>query len=642
MSSFRVPVKKATDLSYSYIADYNERIQKMCGNTCKHSDYYGYNNNGHLCSTICKTIYEALDNGIILANDTIQSVICCFLKNDKHSRDIRKCCLHANGGELVPVLNILFGQYMPIPNDFARFITYMEFDNCYNSFTQIPTFAGLSDEYLNIAVANRLRYSLSDADNELVAFILKHIDINEDNIYQLCGCMNHHVDKLLSGYIDKFNGSLCKYDYMSRACEALPYTKNIINSLIGRGSSIRSEHLTIVCSKCDTNAIDFILQKTRLTVTREHYNALLTCKQYVKQNPSKSTPYSSYYRYTPPNPWIDGYSAEKMELLIKHGYKLDYTDICESIKKKVVIPGIERFDIPLDEKILELCYANEFYPPYNFSCIKPEMLELQNLCLSRRTVEIKKLIKAHNLVPDKKCMENASTFRANILIYDFLVANGGKPTYKCITNCANLLKDNRYLTRIITDYGKIHDSEIQTYQDKIKDLENLVIQLGGTLPQNNAQTNVNIVDTNIDNADSVDDMDNVDNTDNDDCDDSDDSETEDINDGNIDELGNNQNFKIHHIDMDDETMAEIQRKYKAKSQLTPILLQLFKLDKRRRPTYGDVKQLLLSKIRDEKWINEHNKTLINPPQNIKNKLGMQEDEFIEFGELDKLICKLYS
>ena len=46
------------------------------------------------------------------------------------------------------------------------------------------------------------------------------------------------------------------------------------------------------------------------------------------------------------------YTPEKMEILIKYGYKIDYDDLVFSIKNKKEIPMIDRFNINLDQKLL--------------------------------------------------------------------------------------------------------------------------------------------------------------------------------------------------------------------------------------------------------------------------------------------------
>ncbi len=654
---------------YDHIKDDNHKIETMCNTPCQHQQVYVNNSvTDPCCSLICDTIHNCYAQGKLLTNKTISTFLKYICKTHYYYTHINSMCIYKNKTVLVDILTILFGQCIPPIEIFKELIQIPEYDVCYNSFSENPEFIKFDDNYIDIIINNRLKYSCINDDTYLVQILMKHMDMTTNILHKLCSCRSEMLSNVLSGIIDKFSGDITE-DFLLEACEGLPYTKRTIESLKNRGFQLNEKHLEIVCSKCNIESIEYILQLSRMPIIKTHFTALVTSKNYVKSNDGKKEFNGRYGRSTMtlPSTWEAGYTIEKMELLIKYGYVPDYDDVLFGIKNKVEIPNIERFSIPLDQQLLDLCWANDFYPQYNFSWISSSMIELQKLCMTKRLKDIKLLVKKNNLVPDRKCMENASRCRNNVPIYDYLTSIGGKVTYKCVQNCTKEMKDNKFLIKLANDYENIYINEINSYKDKIEKLEQEIIKLGGSktnsipepiiegvngkveTPKNikkitksvNKKAITNIKKTkNIELTDDDDDNNNNDNNNDNNNGNNNDNNNNDNN--NNDDNNNNYSHVELNINILDSEILEIQKKYRLKSQPPNNFTKIFGIEKNNgKMSYTDIKKYVLNKIKTDDWFYKNDKSIINLPENIRKIFNLNENEGLSFSDIDKFVCLFY-
>lgn len=650
------------------IDDYNEAIMDHMKASCGHTQYYYYGKSDHVCTKICNLIHECYDNKHALTQatfDCFMSYISCHAAYQMYTYDASRTCLHKNSPALLHTLALLFGAFIPNNDVLKKMIVFNDYDGVYKHLEDNPGFNGLSEEQVKIIVDERLNYSEELKNRELVDFVIKNSQLNVNNITALAGCRNELLSFTLSGLIDKFDGQVTDAMLMA-ACKALPSSKHSVQSLLNRGLELSSDHFTEVCALCDESSIDYFLQTSRLPIERKHFQALIKSKKYTRADIDDNSGYR-WYRYNQKHdPWNESYSMEKMELLIKYGYKPDYDDVLFSAKEKKELPEIERFGIILDQKILDACWDVDFYPvSYNFDCVTPEMIMLQGLCKTRRAAEIKKTLKTHAMVPDRKCMENAACFRSNLPIYNHLKNLGGRPTFKCIKNASKELKGNEYIVTLIDDYEKIMVNDMDSSQNRIKILEAEILKLGGTIPNIDVKE-VNIEKMMITESDELDDDDEI-------VDSSDDLEEEvivvpgkktskKIDDENefivvpgkktgkkkiaskkdnipeTDEIKEIIVKKTLNLTIESDKVVELQKQYRLKTVPPKKMIEIFKCDKNKKLSYSDVKKFLIDKMKTDNWVDEDDKNLINIPQNVRDKLNLEKDGLITFGDIDKLIC----
>lgn len=696
--------KVSNQLTIDKTKPFDEQIEQLCMKKCTHQDYCYSGNKTSVCDLLCNTINECYAYDGVLSDKAIELFLNYICAKSQYTYWNQRCCCIMNKSKLSNVLSLLFNQYFPKRELFNILIEIIQYDQCYYSFSSNPNFTTFPEQYIDTIIEKRLEFSCSDTDNSLANLLIKHTEITKENIFKLCGCMNYSISAQLASIIDKFADTFDD-SFLVKACNGLPYTRQTIEALLNRGLQLNKNHLVIVCSKCDVQSIEYILQKSRISITKEHFQAIITSRHYNKEtkvikNPKQDDESSDdqdySFRYGKNNKktvsgYINGYSNEKSELLIKYGYIPDYSDIEFGIKNKVEIYGIERFDIVLDKKLLELCWDNDFYPQYKFDCIQPEMVELQKICKTRKLAELKKIIKTHSLVPDRKCMENAACFKTNLQAYKILCDAGGKITYLCIKNCASQLNNNYYLVQLVNDFESIYNNNNKEYQNKITELEKQITELGGTvipfvLTQipNKIITVINkstIEDDNISSFDDISDEEQSNISSSSHSQEEVKSKPDNRNIGKAPILKNNKVNKkqiekkpiskntlakikaknIEVVDDDDDMdindnddsnnvlilnidnikIATIQKQYRLKSIPPSKIIEIFKVPKTIKMSYADVKKYVLDKIKTENWIDTNDKNLLNIPNNIREKMGLNKTGSVSFNDIDKLICMFY-
>lgn len=637
--------------------DHNERILKYLGQNCGHYTksggyYYGHNKDPIICNDICQIIQK---HGSIDDNNCKNFIQMITLEKTQpyYYYESKKNCSTENGNKIKEVLKIIFKSYFPEEGEFKNLLKYTAYDLCYQSLKEYKDFTYYTPGYIQ-EIVNRLNNLDHEKDNNqsFISQFIDHIASTDENLSVMVNCKNEIFSAFTSQLIDKFEGNLSN-ELLTNACYALPYNKQVINSLIGRGMVLTDEHLSIVCSLANLEAIDFILAISKMPIKQIHFKKLIESTRKKEKDPRY------YWRYRE-DERVSNCTPEKIEILIKHGYKISYEDLKLSIKNKQIIPGIERFDIKLDKALLEYCWANDFYPPYNFDCIDPEMLQLEKLCNGQHLADVKALINKHKLVPDQKCMENAAKFKTSNRTMDFLISKGGKVNINCVENCAKEQKSNRLLLTIVNEFKKNYNNEVQDYKDRIQKLEEIIKDLGGEVPKDKKEENKNsklepkttktpkkptstlpkggkkaktaaqsknknviIIDEESDEELEMDET----------------NPKEETPQNGVQHSENN--YQMIDLKIDQNKIVEIQKQYKLKSSSNENIQSIFKIPKNKKVSYNDVKKILLDKIKDESWIDQKDKSLIKIPDDIKKKLNIESNDYIKFNDIDKLVCLFF-
>lgn len=585
-----IPVLYGCDHISNYITKQIEENQKMDGDDVKNVLNYFAD---------CRTQYS-YDSGIV-----------CFSKNKELINIFKLMFQHTslddvNSTALFKFISVLIE--MPFAYDLFPFLSKMNYE--------------LSDE-LYQQLIDKLRFSDDRAQIEYIAdFVFRQIIKSEklkQNLPVLTRCTEFCNN--LAQFIDKFDGTI-KPEYLLEACKGLPYTKNILLSLTGRGLEYNEETKEAVIAYCNAESIDYYLTNTRQPVIKKDVETLMQAYRYIGLQ-KKSARY--YYDNVPVNKdgfntvKGSGYDTEKMEILIKHGYNVTKADILFGIQFSCEILNVSRFNIVFDQEILSECWKYDFYPNYPFNCITPEMVTLQKACNKRAKSEISRIIKNHNLVPDQKCMENACKFKNNKPILDMLVGAGGKYTFKCIKNCASEMQSKETIMLIINSFEKQYEKEKQQYENKIKELE-AKLKLQSTT--NNNEDNPVIVEPIVTKEEEK-----IINQIIDDFTDSDLDKPEDI---------------VDTVDtvIIDISKSKIPKSTKRKINVPKKYAEYFKKDPKTKMSFCDLKKELIDTIRDKNWIDEKNKTLIILPTDLNTKLGITPGR-IKFEDIDKVTAMFY-
>lgn len=247
---------------------------------------------------------------------------------------------------------------------------------------------------------------------------------------------------------------------------SMPYSQPLLPVYMSRGIEISIDHLKIALSHGNIDAIKFISKHIDFVADTALFDILINSVKYIGN-------YSKYvsWGYKSANP-IDklgytinkgsGYSNVVFEILVDNGYILNIEDLKKSIRLRIELPNIERFNLELGNEIDGLCFLKKWYPRYTFKNIDPKLIDLQRLCIDPKISELKRFFKGSpNVKPNQYCMILVLMSKPTIKIVDLLIEKGG------ILDIVNL----QWYSGFITKKGQSLFKAAINYHDK-KELEN--------------------------------------------------------------------------------------------------------------------------------------------------------------------------
>jgi hypothetical protein len=651
-------------------------LNQLFNQDCKHRTRT--NGNNVICVPISTHINTALINNVALPNDTIQKFYDYLVKTYYYYSG---SCLTADTKSWIPFLKKLFVNYPPPTKTLEILLQTKECDICYVS---IPNNIMNDLAYINTFMNYRFKHSnlIGYNDQILVDTLLEKIKLTDLVLSILIGSRSSYLAERLGQIIDKTVNLKLLPKHLDEAANYLPSSKPIISALVSRGIPLNSKHLEAVCLTGDILSIDYIIHTGKLMVKAEHFKAIILSKKYMLESNRHM-----YYHHNNNNNNVhfklsdtvyiysgDAFTSDRFEVLIKNGYMPNTEDVLFSITYKKELPGLHRFtNIKLDKTVLEACWDNDFYPQtYKFDCISKEQIQLQELCKTRRVADIRGMLKANSsLTIDRKCMENSCTFAKNT-VYEFLKEKGGVPNVKCIENMAKALKNNKLILQVIKDFDKVNTEEIQKLQKRVSELEKQVAdEPTGPLTKPVAKTVAKTVAKPVakpvakrqvvkgkKNVVIIDDVE--------------EEEEEGLEEEEEEKTAGSEKIKktagsekikkipvkceapknkitevkteepiYITLPINQEKVLSIQKDQRNRKVVTKKMIKILGYEKEEKVNYSEVRNSLLVKIKDEKWIKD-NKNVITLPGPIKKVLNLTDKvSIMPFSDLDRLVCLLY-
>lgn len=646
----------------------DEELRQILLVKCRHITYAWHGVAEYTCSRACNYIKQRIEEGYKFSDEILSFFFKELYTGKQESYYEREKCIYKDPQNISNTLSLIFNTHdlssQKIQEHLDILIKFiLKGTNYYDHCVKILANIGYDfSDKLELILESRFKESKdSSQDEKLVATVMEMLDqieIRPEALLQLCNCRHTALCNKTASIVDKYAGTLGEA-HLEQACYVLPYSNQLVMSILSRKIKMTANCLNIVCQYAPAESLDLILSTTRSPVTKTQFQKVVDSMDWVGNYQS------NYYYYRRNNSNYNGYACDnsqetvgpKIEALIKHGYKPDYDDVIYAVNHKIEIPGIERFGIKLDKELLEKCWDHNFYPQgYKFECIDPKMIELQKLCNSRAKVQIAKLLKQHKLTPDRKCMENSCNFANNQVVLDLLINNGGKLSYKCIRNCANQLKSNHMLIHIIDEYEKTHNKEIEELKNKIDELEKMIKSGGIILEQKEDKTQKNIKEKKSD-TQKIEKEPKKNKHDDDDDDDLDEKKTTDVEKKNpahelieIDQIDDMEDGILEEIaesnkivNIDESRLNKIPKQKRIKGKIPKRYAEYFELSEKERTqkmSFIDLKKDLIDRIRLNKWYDHDDQQLIKLPHTLSHTLKIK-DGYIKFGEIEKLLGLFY-
>lgn len=300
---------------------------------------------------------------------------------------------------------------------------------------------------------------------------------NNDNFISLFSIRSYKLHHAIANIFDKYDGTVVVFDQnlLIAACRFLPYTLPIVQALLGKELIIDKKCVHAVLQFGNVEGIQFIIDRFDKNITSGHFNTLLNSKKYVGLTYSLYSNYKSHRTFSCDNYGYSiekgsGYSDEAAKIFLNKGYKINKDNFIVAIKNNIQLQDIDKLGIKIDSEIEDICFRSSFYPICTFQNIDPKVIELQKLCIQPKISELRQFFKNNqNVEPNEKCMITAIKARVVDKTLQYLVANGGTITPKCLINHPAFKSITyRNLVKNAADY---HDLKIKEYEAKIEKLE---------------------------------------------------------------------------------------------------------------------------------------------------------------------------
>jgi len=197
-----------------------------------------------------------------------------------------------------------------------------------------------------------------------------------------------------------------------------------------------SDTLSNACAKCNVNQIQQHLEKKKIPTVRDLMAVLKYCS------------YNTYDKEIIINMFVD------------YGYNLSYKEFLETLKYKIKIRSIDKFNFVYDDAFYELCAEYYFYPYADKEIDKFKMLLFACKSSSRLYEDInliRTLIK-NGVRPNIDCLIfSCNKYTNNYEIIKLILSKGIVPNIECLKLCTTF-KNKKIIEMVTTQYSDMHDN----------------------------------------------------------------------------------------------------------------------------------------------------------------------------------------
>jgi hypothetical protein len=319
-------------------------------------------------------------------------------------------------------------------------------------------------------------------------FIPEHIEFICSNYTYLIANTNHNAyygtnykisqnipDKDANEFTNKLISELINRKIkVSKSAILLAILHNLnlstIKTLLTLGPAVCEDYLIAACFSLNKDMIDFLLDN-KIEPTSKCMQAIF--KMYATDNLGFSVngiklgEIRKDKAHSLKDTTIIKKYTQIIETLLNYNYKLEYQDVLEATRNFVQVNNIEKYNIKLDSKFLEVCSEVGFYPNYKHD-IKADIKCLQKECNKYGNLTaIKELVNKQHLKPDAICMENACKFKSNLQTIKFLYEKGAPIDHNAVKNIVHS-NGNSAMIFIVDEYVRSLESKINKQNTNTK------------------------------------------------------------------------------------------------------------------------------------------------------------------------------
>ena len=396
------------------------------------------------------------------------------------------------------------------------------------------------------------------------------------------------------------------------------------------GISPDSDCLQKACNAGTIELIEYIIS-FRVHPTKECIKAVILHGPNISYCKGKKRYTNNYYNIT----FTEEQVNNIIDRMVEEGYKVSIEDVELALKKGIKIDRLDQYGIPMDEKLLGICYKHNIFP-YDIN-VAPDINCVREICSKGNNIsEIKKALKGNNIKPDYECLKKASKVGRNSAVVSYLMDEHGiEPDIECVQECLTVIpysETARILLEKLEDVFVQKNTKIMEQEDTIKQLTNTDIHF---VPTQQSDDNDDILSSIPENHMDGSEESSYEELVSDDHSDSESDSEELVNKSATSENENENNIVSEIVTFNIEKISS--RQVKKEVVLFKDVAKLFKIKK---ASFIELRNALLEMIMKEKMVDVNDKNIINISDKLCNLLIIPRKSKINIDQIDNMVTQM--
>ena len=326
--------------------------------------------------------------------------------------------------------------------------------------------------------------------------------------------------------------------------------------------------------------------------------------------------------------------AATVDILIEHGYKIDYNDVVFALSKECFINDINRFNIDFGPKFLEKCTEYNYYP-YDIDT-KPTLKCLRIECGRTGNLSTVKKLISKGVKPDIECLRIACNNKSNKQTIHYLVDKYGlKPDLTCLKNNAKHI-NNVTLNYILENYDEPKVNVKKNKKEDLSSSEDSIIE--SSEEEKKVSTDNNDLDDKQENYDNLAKELELDL----------DEDSKNINkkskknikvvkdkDKKKSKINSNKEIKL-------EEPKNIPKSKRTKEKIPTNIIKFFKIKTGTKLSFIKLRKYMMDYIKNNELYDKEDKTMIIPDKKLCKLLKLDDDVKVNFAYFDNLVYQCYN
>jgi hypothetical protein len=389
-------------------------------------------NNHSICINMVNILDKALNTEEIIDNTSIKNFFELIFQQTNYSYSCLSSYHNKNYQKILLLIEKINNKNIRIEPIF--FAKYCQFGDDKSGLNIIINQINLDKDYCDKLLLEKNIKSQYGSYNTFITICINNSKINILNyvIENMSFTIFNEILIYLKPINDKSVDSLIKFIKKHSISMDNKILINLVDNFINKPQIIKLIYNIISKSNSDLTLKKILLERSVKTLNKELIITILEETNEILLTNDLLTILinQNYFReiYGSNN---NKQTAEIIDIFILYGFKITKEIVIDLLNKGCYINNIEKYNIEIDNDILEKCAELNYYP-YEFDCI-PNNKVLMIECNKSNNLDRIKIFKEKGGNFTKICLENACAVKKNGKVIKFLVNECGiKPDVDCL------------------------------------------------------------------------------------------------------------------------------------------------------------------------------------------------------------------